>query len=265
MSKKLFADSGGTGTDWGYLDNNGEKITFKTESYHPVNWTDSFWTRIEEFWKTKESLLDYSLHFYCAGCLNADKARLLNEKFKSIGFKEVQVLSDLHAAGYACVQNGTGSVIIAGTGSVFFDFSQGNVSNIIGGNGHLLGDEGSGFYFGKLVIDSYKNNTLSEKQRPLLIEKVNIEAMLKLDPSQTKIKWATLSRELQDNIDDFQNIHEENIYSFLSSHFKNGTPESVSLVGSYAYHHQEIWKKTLSSVGCKVERVIKMPIDRLIE
>ena len=265
MNSILFADSGGTGTDWVYLDTSGKKKTFKTESYHPVNWTDSFWKTVEEFWNSKPFLLEYSIHFFGAGCLNENNCKLLKHKFESFGFNDVRVQSDLHAAGYASVKNGNGAVIISGTGSVLFDFSNEEVSNVIGGKGHLLGDEGSGFYFGKLIIEAYKKSSLSAKQLSILNERVHLSSMSKLEQAEAKIKWASLSKELQDFNSVFENLHEENVSRFIKTHFNKATPVSVSLIGSYAYHNQKLWKKLLASAGCKVEGVIKNPIDHLIE
>ncbi|NRA10761.1 MAG: hypothetical protein HRT57_02250, partial [Crocinitomicaceae bacterium] len=170
MHNTLFADSGGTGTGWVYLDSNGNKVYFDTESYHPSNWNESFWFRFVSFWESKRHLLGYTLNFYGAGCLNTDYATLIREKFESIGFSNVKIKSDLHAAGYSVHKNGKGVVIISGTGSVLFDYFDFHVTNIVGGKGHVLGDEGSGFYFGKLIIEKYRVGSLNDRQISILNE-----------------------------------------------------------------------------------------------
>lgn len=265
MNNTLFADSGGTGTDWVYTNSEGDKVVFETESYHPVNWNEAFWKRLQLYWASNQNLFNYSLRFFGAGCLNAQNAQLLKDKFQSFGFQNVNVQSDLHAAGLASVQNGEGTIIIAGTGSVLFNFSNGNVSSIIGGKGHLLGDEGSGFFFGKLILEKYKTHSLTEAQLKILRTLVDLEALAQLDESRIKSEWATLSKILHPHKTEFRVVHEENIKGFISSHFKAEVPQSVSLVGSYAYHHKDLWKEALSLIHCNVDRAILKPIDYFIE
>lgn len=265
MNKILFSDSGGTGTDWGYIDDHNNKVFFKSESYHPINWGDEFWMRLQKFWNENQYFLEFSLKFYGAGCLNAENAQFLKEKFQSFGFKNVQVQSDLHAAGLACVQNNEGSIIIAGTGSVLFNFSNGVVTKIIGGKGHEIGDEGSGFYFGRLVIEKFKNDKLSSIQVELLKSKTDIDSLSQLESSKSKFEWASLSKILKDYPSEFIDLHEENIRLFIATHFVNEIPNSVSLVGSYAFYHQELWIQSLSLIHCKVDQVILSPIEYFVE
>lgn len=265
MINTLFADSGGTGTDWIYIDAKRDKIVFETESYHPANWGDSFWERIESYWKSNQNLLEYNLRFFGSGCLNTENANLLCEKFQSFGFKDVNVKSDLHAAGFACYPNVEGSVIISGTGSVLFHYDKGEVSNVVGGKGHEIGDEGSGFYFGRLIIEKHRNGTLTEAQLNALNEKIDLLALANLKIAEAKYEWASLSEVLKDDQQLFQSIHKENINCFIKTHFTAGVEETVCLVGSYAYYHKELWIAELSSVGCKVESVILKPIEYFIE
>ena len=63
----------------------------------------------------------------------------------------VVLLNDAQLAHYALLQGEEGVLVIAGTGSVCFGRSQ-NEWYRVGGWGHLFGDEGSGYYIGKLAI-----------------------------------------------------------------------------------------------------------------
>jgi len=265
MSNILFADSGGTGTDWVYRNSEGYKIFFETESYHPSNWNEDFWKRFAQYWKSNESLLENKLHFFGAGCFNKKNAQLLQEKFQTVGFVNVQVKSDLHAAGYSSYKRVEGDVIIAGTGSVWFHYSNDSVSQIVGGKGHEIGDEGSGYYFGKLIIERYKNNTLTNPQLEILNNKLDLESLSKIDSLKKKYGWSTLSKELQEYKKVFENIHIENIGEFIKTHFKKSKPRSVCLVGSYAYYHKELWIEKLDSIGVNVNDVILKPIEHFIE
>lgn len=63
----------------------------------------------------------------------------------------IVLLNDAQLAHYALLQGEEGVLVIAGTGSVCFGRSQ-NEWYRVGGWGHLFGDEGSGYYIGKLAI-----------------------------------------------------------------------------------------------------------------
>lgn len=63
----------------------------------------------------------------------------------------IVLLNDAQLAHYALLQGEEGILVIAGTGSVCFGKSQDEWYRV-GGWGHLFGDEGSGYYIGKLAI-----------------------------------------------------------------------------------------------------------------
>ena len=146
---EIIADSGGTKTDWIISNENGVLTRITTESYHPRNIGIDFLTRNKVLWSEITNLQDYRLHFYGSGCLKKENA-LMKEALSSIGFIDPQVSSDMDAAAKALkIENGWGA--ICGTGSVVFKVSNGKIIEIRGGLGRELGDEGSGYYFGKLI------------------------------------------------------------------------------------------------------------------
>ena len=148
MSRILIGESGGTKTDWCLIGSEGTLEEFTTESYHNDNWNPSFHQRSESFWKEKPKLLQANLLFFGAGCFNLDIRKKQAQLFTKLGFKNVEIKSDLDAAGIAAYGIDSGLVSINGTGSVLFEWSGHEVSNLHGGLGFEMGDEGSGYYFG---------------------------------------------------------------------------------------------------------------------
>lgn len=68
-------------------------------------------------------------------------------------FDKIIILSDAHAALAAGTWGNSGTLLIAGTGSIVYGWN-GEHTFRVGGWGYLLGDEGSGFHLGKMAIRS---------------------------------------------------------------------------------------------------------------
>ncbi|WFO75137.1 hypothetical protein J4526_08695 [Desulfurococcaceae archaeon MEX13E-LK6-19] len=62
--------------------------------------------------------------------------------------RQVIVLEDYKASLYTCFPEGEGIIYIMGTGSSCYGYYRGKEA-LVGGWGHLLGDEGSGYYVGR--------------------------------------------------------------------------------------------------------------------
>lgn len=261
MTSYLIADSGGTRTDWCFINANWECHYFETESYHPDNWSDDFYERTAEYWKQHSEMRASKLLFYGAGCLNESNAFRQESFFKEIGFSNVTVRSDLHAAGIACLGDKTGKVAIMGTGSVLFDWHNGSVQNVIGGKGHELGDEGSGYYFGKLIYNAHLLNRLTEEQNRLFVQLVDLSAINdNLKPGLSHIAYL-----LKDHNNIFNQFHRINSKAFYSKHLKQSGTKNIHVLGGYAYHHASIIREELNKYDVQIVKILKAPISEIIE
>ena len=262
----LIADSGGSKTDWCFVDELGERHFFTSESYHPSNWSKAFIRQISDFWNQRPELKKIPLHFFCAGCLHSQKAKELESIFNTIGFDEVSVKSDLHAAGLALLGNKHGRFAIMGTGSVLVDWGEGEVIKVYGGKGHIDGDEGSGFYFGKLVCEAYLKGTLSREQENILRKEVSL-ALLVEKHNQSDIKYvlADVSAALQNEQLLFLDFHRQNIHAFYHSVLENRVPIDLRIVGGYFYHNSTILLPILSDLDVQVVDFQNKPIDLLVD
>ncbi|MCB5953852.1 N-acetylglucosamine kinase [Enterococcus sp. CWB-B31] len=95
----------------------------------------------------------------------------------------VFLLNDAQLAHYALLKGDEGVLVIAGTGSVCLGMKQGTWYRV-GGWGHLFGDEGSGYYIGKLVIQQALAEYDSGLPISLLTEKLftyfNIDTVMEM-------------------------------------------------------------------------------------
>lgn len=84
---------------------------------------------------------------------NADKISNIKEIFTTVGFNadNIHLTSDIDLAKQLIDDHG--AILISGTGSICFAKTAGQEKRI-GGYGYVLGDEGSGFYIGKLALQA---------------------------------------------------------------------------------------------------------------
>ena len=262
----LIADSGGTKTDWCFVDELGNKDYFTSESYHPSNWTSEFIEQISIFWEQRAQLKEAQLHFFCAGCLNPEKAKQLELIFHSLGFKDVTVKSDLHAAGLALFGNRQGTFAILGTGSVLVDWNAGEVVSVFGGKGHVQGDEGSGFYFGKLVYEAYLKRELSIDQERILEKEVDLNLLAeKYKRGDTKYVLAELANTLKNEQHQFLDFHIKNIRAFYDSVLEQRVPIDLQVVGGYFFYNSAILKPIFHDLKVHVTDFQHRPIYALVD
>lgn len=266
MRQYLIADSGGTKTDWCFIDVCKTKTYFTTKSYHPSNCDDEFVQTEINFWNNHKYMMEAELHFYGAGCFNVNGHELLKETLKNIGFKNIIVSSDLHGAGLALFGESNGVVAILGTGSVLFDWQNQEVINVIGGKGHLVGDEGSGFYFGKLVYEAFKNNSLTEEQEHVFRSVASIDQIESaIEKRNQKFPLGELSQKLQDYRLLYKEYHESNAKLFCQVHLIENNPIEISVLGSYGYYHRDILRPIFENCGVTISQFLRRPIDVLAE
>jgi glucosamine kinase len=270
MKALLIADSGGTCTDWCAIDTNGGRTFFQGRSLHPLYVAEEPSEEDQLFWTEKAHLRGYELHFFGAGCLHSDVAEKLRTYFKKLGFPSVKVASDLHAAAFALLPNGTGNLAIMGTGSVAASFRDYQLTELVGGLGYLLGDEGSGFYFGKLLIGAYLNKELESaldlKMKGLVGERG--EVLNKVYSAEGRSFLSGLSKSVSGFLNpQILKLQEKNIDLFLELTIPKltATNGTVYFTGSYAWHNRRLIEDLLKKRGQICGDIVDRPIGKLSE
>jgi len=88
-----------------------------------------------------------------AGVDRDDEARTVRDIMRRIGYKSrVVVVNDALIALVAGAGNAPGIVIIAGTGSIVYGRNARHEAARAGGWGHIIGDEGSGYWIGREAL-----------------------------------------------------------------------------------------------------------------
>ncbi|RYE28390.1 MAG: N-acetylglucosamine kinase [Sphingobacteriaceae bacterium] len=170
----LVADSGSTKTDWILVTDEQATLEFKTAGINPFFLTDK---EISKIIHKQEGLIAQAekvteVYFFGAGCSSPDKREMVSNVLSQI-FKQayVSVDSDLLGSAYATCGQETGLCCILGTGSNITYFDGENIFEGRHGLGYILGDEGSGSFFGKKLITDYLYGNMPQQESSLFAQK----------------------------------------------------------------------------------------------
>jgi N-acetylglucosamine kinase-like BadF-type ATPase len=162
MSSFLIAESGSTKTDWCLLRKTGKPVFFKTQGINPyIQNSEAIAAMLQEEFpaKTLKTVPD-AIYYYGAGASAADKQKQLQQLLrKHFGVKDVKVQSDLTAAAQSLCGTEKGIVAILGTGSASCFYIGSKIAVQQPSLGYIAGDEGSGNYIGKRVLQYYAYGT----------------------------------------------------------------------------------------------------------
>jgi N-acetylglucosamine kinase-like BadF-type ATPase len=272
----LLADSGATKTAWALL--MGKKVVHvQTQGISPYLMDAN---RIIEV-LSKElppSIVKKKIthiHYYGTGCKAVAKARIVRQALKKV-FPEstIQVTHDLMAAAVSLCGNSKGIACILGTGSGSCLFDGKRIIAHSPGLGYVLGDEGSGVYFGKQLIrhflygqlDTHLSNSFEKKfelNRDKILQAVYREPLPNRFLSQLAI---FLSENRGHYI--IENIIEDGLRDFFEPHLKrypsiHALP--VHFVGGVAWAFKDKLKELCDHYGFQMGKVIKQPMEGLID
>lgn len=261
--KHIIADSGGSNTIWAFCRADGTAEFKKTRSLHPkfsLEMTEEEWRELGQ------ELGDFSgaqLIFYGAGLGQESLRSALKEKLLLLGCGEVTAYPDTLAACRAVCANAPGTVAILGTGSVLLEYDGENITRRIGGFGSLVGDEGSGFHFARLVVRDYLSGILSEAEFSSVLG-TRGEVLAKLASPSAQEWLSAVSGLLAEK--ELSSYHERNLRSFLELYVTQVRfqPATLSVVGSYGFYQRRILAALLAEKGGAIGPVCDSPVDALV-
>ncbi|WP_293308817.1 N-acetylglucosamine kinase [Pedobacter sp. UBA5917] len=270
----LVADSGSSKTDWmGY--HNGETIKFSTPGINPYFLSEQ---EITKLITKNESLIQYAndvreIYFFGAGCSSPDKHEVVSNGLSAI-FENafISVDHDLLGSVYATCGNAEGLNCILGTGSNICYFDGKKIHDGHHGLGYVLGDEGSGTFFGKKVLLSYLYNKMpanlaAEFKKAFPSEKEQIITNVYQKPFPN-IYLAGFSRFMANHKDHpfIQDILRTGFQEFVDTNIKD-YPKHKSVpchfVGSIAYYYQDSLVSVLIENGIEPGKILQKPIEEL--
>lgn len=261
--KHIIADSGGSGTKWAFCSENGDVDYISTASLHPkfVLGRDSvYWQQLLQF---PGPISGERLYFYGAGCGQEAIRQELKTALQEQGFGDVGLFPDTLGACRAVCGNEPGVVAILGTGSVLLEYDGQTIVNRRGGFGSIIGDEGSGFHFARLVLRDYLNGISGAPELEAILGTTG-EIMSKLASPEAQNWIATLAGKLSDI--PLISYHEQNLRTFIDTYFVPFFPQKTQLhiVGSYGFYQREILAMCLNDSGRTIGKVVADPLKELV-
>lgn len=273
----LIADSGATQTTWATIVENEHSI-IRTSGINPLLKADVEIEAIifDELFSQLRSKEFDQLWFYGAGCRewkNSDRVMsMLKEAFPQ---SEIMLKTDVEGAGLASFGDGTGIVVISGTGSSAGFMKNGEMMDIMPSKAYPEGDFGSGCHIGALVLRDYFINEapvfikeVIDNNRSLSFEQLFLQFQ---SPNKSKQIAAKVMRDVG-SFKDSDYVKEKAIISIeiqleqLKNHFKEGLTElPIKLIGSTAFHFQTVFRKVFHDAGIEIADIQQNPIQGLID
>ena len=273
----LLADSGSTKTRWVLLNNGKIMMDLTTEGFNPYYYDQKelekiLYDRLHKHLRPETVL---KIYFYGAGCSTKNNCLLIKNALKKL-FANAGIFTghDLEGAAVSLLQDKKGIACILGTGSNSCMWDGEKIIFNVPSLGFMLGDEGSGTYIGKLLLQKLLSGDADKELTEKFFKEYDLDfesALHKIygEPNPNRF-MSSLSKFTGDNIhyDDCRLVVTTAFNDFINKHiskypdYKN---QQVSFTGSVAYYFSDILKEVLQKHGILLGVISKNPMDGIVE
>lgn len=270
----LVADSGSTKTSW--LAQGGDLIETigLNPFYYPSEAIYRELAKSDGLHAIREQVRQ--IYFYGSGVSSPERIDIVYQGLKKFfPAAEIHVDHDMMAACIATYDGRPSVVGILGTGSNACAYDGGKIDYTIQrGMGYILGDEASGSYFGRKLLQAWLYKELPKATYDYMTATYDL--------TKEKILWAVynephanvyMARFAQilttgpdkaylENLvrDGFRDFFEHNVKCFPGY-----ASMPVHFVGSIAYHFRPQLEQVAAEYGCTVGAVDRQPVYKLLE
>ncbi len=276
MPSLLIADSGSSKTDWSLVEEGRRLRRFQTSGLNPFfrKEEDCYQLLTDEL-NLKPEREDISkIVFYGAGVKDKSQSafieKILRKHFK---VKDVKAYSDMLGAARATCGQEAGMCAILGTGSNSGFY---NGKKIVAQNpslGYIVGDEGSGSYLGKRVLQYFFYNTFDEELHDAFKNKYSNQ----LSEILQKIYKEPLANRYLASFTQFlieqrghymvENIVEDCFIDFYQRHilkYRESWKFPIHYIGTVAHEFRDIIHSLHLQYGLETGKIFKTPTEGLI-
>lgn len=272
----LIAESGSTKTNW---------LTETNELHETIGFNPLFFTsqNIVDELDRHEGLVRIStavqtVYFYGASCSSDERKQVVYNALRTFFTSATQIVvdHDMTAAAYATCGNQPGIACILGTGSnsCLFDGKKIVEDGPTLGLGYILGDEGSGAYFGKKLLARFLYKELPPATQHILQHEYRLEKNAIYEAVYKKphanVYLAGFAKVMSDSPDKeyMTKLAEEGFTEFFEHNvccYKSYQNFPVHFVGSIAFHFLPALQKVAAKFGASLGIVDKNPVHRLLQ
>ena len=271
----IIADSGATKCQWTVVQSQ-KKYTLQSIGISPYFLSAAeIQALVTKTFKNKIKLESVeTVYFYGTGLSNPQNVSQLKKALQAVFTKaKLDIQTDLVAAARATCQNSKGVACILGTGSNTGFYNGKKITKNSPGLGYVLGDEGSGTYLGKKVIQYYLYKTFDEDIMSRFEKKFHTtkdEILNKIYKEPTPNKYlATFTEFLVENRGHYmiENIIEDGLNDFFYAHIikmNEAWLYPIHFVGSVAFGFKDILRQLALSYEIELGTIVKSPMQGLI-
>lgn len=272
----IVADSGSTKCDWLIAGDSGT-VEANSMGFNPFfHSTELVLSKLKEntvLNQYKDSIS--AVYFYGAGCSSVDRIKIIQKALAEFFDKAhtVEVRHDLEAAAVATTPEKVGIACIIGTGSNSCYYNGISVHEAVPALGYILGDEGSGSYFGKIILRKFLYNQLPGKLQEEFGSEYGLTKEAIFDgvynQPNPNVYLANFMQFFSARKNDpfLRDIIYEGLAVFAHSHiwcYDQFRDVPVHFVGSIAYYFSDILDEVAKNHRFTIGNVIKKPITPLL-
>ena len=272
----LIIESGSTKSDWVLIKDGKISNRYKTMGYNPFfhNETTICHSISENNELTAISKKVKQLFFYGAGCSSNELNLIVKNALSRVFVNaDISVNHDLLACALSTYDNEPSISCILGTGSNSCLFDGKDLSEVVPALGYVLGDEGSGSYFGKRLLRDYLYNKLPDDIKNAFDTTFNLTNSDILDNIYTKPNANVYLASFMPFIAEFSNhsyvdnIIKSGMKHFMENHvccYEGYKNMKVHFIGSMSSVFKPQLLFAAKQLNIKVGTIIKQPIDNLV-
>ncbi|MBS1550234.1 MAG: ATPase [Bacteroidetes bacterium] len=273
-----IVDGGSTKCDWVILDKKGNvSLTTVTTGFNP-NIINPELIVVELAKNPQLSDIKFKIShifYYGSGCgIDKNKSIVQQEFAQFFTNAKVVVKEDLTAAAYAAYTGKPAIVCILGTGSNSCFFDGVSIRRDLPSLGFLIGDEGSGSAFGKLLLKKYfmKKLPLDLEQEFKAIHQLKIEDALHnmYHNPRANAYLGSFNQFIAERKQHpyFQNLIFEEIKNFLDYQvlpYPESHQVEINFIGFVAYIYEDIIRAAAADLNLHIGTIVRKPIESLVE
>ena len=284
----LIADSGSTKTDWILVASDGTQTELHTDGINPardardiiynVLYHDLL-TQIpsdisrEELSRSSCQGSEGAVYFYGAGCIEPFSQTVRSVLKDLFPRYKVEVESDLLGAARALCGHEPGIACILGTGSNSCLYDGRDIIMHTPPLGYVLGDEGSGSFLGKVLVNGLFKGVLPDELKQAFCSKYNLELPgiiehVYREPSANRFLASLVPFIVEHR--NHPSIHDLLVDAFRQFFVRNvaiyGHKEMpINCVGGIAYQFADELSEAAASEGMQVGRIMLRPIQSIVQ
>jgi len=284
----LIADSGSTKTDWILVASDGTQTELHTDGINPardardiiynVLYHDLL-TQIpsdisrEELSRSGCQGSEGTVYFYGAGCIEPFSQTVRSVLKDLFPCCKVEVESDLLGAARALCGHEPGIACILGTGSNSCLYDGRDIIMHTPPLGYILGDEGSGSFLGKVLVNGLFKGVLPDELKQAFCNKYDMELPgiiehVYREPSANRFLASLVPFIVEHR--NHPSIHDLLVDAFRQFFVRNvaiyGHKEMpIHCVGGIAYQFSDELSEAAASEGMQMGRIMLRPIQSIVQ